>query len=247
MIGHSCHLLSAEKYRKMLLTRTQAHTLAQLLCTTTEEVLWAPARDRIRRQRPGARLQCRVGSGQATYHRFDPGQKQHSITYGVRMILAKYQAETATGWLSTREIEKRGYFDGRVSTRTLLAHTCCHEFAHLLQQVAGQRLRGSVHNQHFYDTLDELHDSGVAGEVKERLTERALHHGLQLPDSPFETAPAQLSRALWQTGDPVVFGSRSHTGLIQRVNRKTCTVKGTGSSTGLRYRVPFSLLRRLEL
>ncbi|WP_404366594.1 hypothetical protein [Marinobacter sp.] len=232
----------------MPLTRHDARTLGQLLCDTTEEVLWAPSRDRIRRQRPGARLECRVGSGQATWHRFDPALRQHCITYGVRMILAKYQADTAAGWLSAREIRKRRYFDGRVSTRTLLAHTCCHEFAHLLQQVAGQRLRGSVHNQHFYHILDELHASGAASEVKDRLTEGALKNGLPFPDSSFESPPALVSQTLWQAGDRVTFGSRGrcHTGLIQRVNRKTCTVKGTGPSTGLRYRVPFSLLSRPE-
>lgn len=227
---------------------TTTLTLGQLMCETTRVVLWSPARQWIRERAPGSTLACRVGSGQATYHRFDPQQKRHQITYGARMIAAKHQAESAAGWLSGREIRQRNYFGGELTTLNLLTHTCCHEFAHLLQHVAGQRYRGSVHNGHFYRILDELHQSGGAQAAREYLASGAGRLGVELPDRPFNPVDASQLLANWQVGDTVRFGAgkRQHQGEIVRVNRKTCTVEGTGPSRGLRYRVPASLLRQLH-
>jgi len=50
------------------------------------------------------------------------------------MICAKYQPETAVGWLSAREIRKRGYFDGEVKPRLIcwpipVATSLAHLFA----------------------------------------------------------------------------------------------------------------------
>ncbi|MDX1633680.1 MAG: hypothetical protein R3280_03510 [Marinobacter sp.] len=227
------------------LSAQEARLLARLLCDTTERVLWQDWRQRIQQQRPEASLVCRVGSGNATYHRFHAGRQQHSITYGSRMVVAKFRAETAHGWLSSREIEARNYFGGVVSTRHLLAHTCCHEFAHLLQQLAGHRYRGSVHNRHFYRLLDDLHRDGSAEHACDYLTDAARHHGLPLPDAAFPKAAALVAASTWRVGDAVRFGRDpgGHQGIIQKVNRKTCTVLGTGPSKGLTYRVPFGLLR----
>lgn len=216
------------------------------MCQATHDILWAPAEDWVRKKSPGARLALRVGSGQATYHRFDPRKKQHLITYGARMIAAKHQPETAQGWLSTREIRSRGYFDGEVSVLNLLAHTCCHEFAHLLQHSAGQRHYGSVHNRHFYEALDELHHSGAANATRLYLAEQASGCGIELSTAPFEFPSPTAEHRHWQVGDSVVFGDgrREIQGQVVRVNRKTCTVTVSQHARILRYRVPLSLLRR---
>ncbi|WP_036191328.1 hypothetical protein [Marinobacter lipolyticus] len=228
----------------MTISRNNAVGLGKLMCSVTEELLWQPAASWIRGRSSGGSLQCRVGSGQATYHRYDPRTRQHQITYGVRMIMAKQQAETAMGWLSSREILQREYFGGELTTLNLLAHTCCHEFAHLLQHSAGKRFHGSVHNHHFYEILDQLHESGGARAARDYLTGLARQHGLALPHEPFEIVQPQQLAADWQVGDAVRFGhgQTQHQGKIIRVNRKTCTVAGTGPSRGLRYRVPVSLL-----
>lgn len=229
-----------------LMTSNQARQLGQLMCDTTYDILWQPATGWLTDRLPGSSLQCRVGAGQATYHRFDPQRKQHLITYGVRMVEAKQQPDTAHGWLSSREIRKRGYFDGQLSPLNLLAHTCCHEFAHLLQQNAGKRFRGSVHNRHFYEILDELHASGGAVAVRRSLAIRAADLGMALSTEPFELPDPVVARKHWQVGEVVSFGAgtREIQGRIRRVNRKTCTVEGTGRSVGLRYRVPLPLLRK---
>lgn len=225
---------------------TDAPKLAQLMCDTTYDLLWQPANGSLAHRHQGSSLKCRVGAGQATYHRFDPQQKRHVITYGVRMVEAKQQPETAHGWLSSREIRKRGYFEGQLSPLNLLAHTCCHEFAHLKQQSAGKRFRGSVHNRHFYEILDELHASGEAAAVQQALAIRASDRGLPLSTEPFDLPDLNLARSHWQPGETVTFdsGRREIQGQICRVNRKTCTVEGIGRSAGTRYRVPLPLLRK---
>ncbi|MDV3504440.1 hypothetical protein [Marinobacter sp. M-5] len=228
--------------------QTTARALGTLMCDTTRTILWAPAEPWLRQQSTRSSLHCRVGSGQATYHRFDPQRKQHQITYGIRMIVAKHEAHSAAGWLSGREIQQRGYFGGELTTLNLLAHTCCHEFAHLLQHNAGKRFRGSVHNRHFYKILDQLHASGGAEAARDYLQRQAEQAGIELPHQRFESPHLRQLAANWQVGDSVQFGSgrRQHRGDIIRVNRKTCTVEGTGPSRGLRYRVPVSLLSRAD-
>jgi len=231
----------------MTIEAPTAHSIGQLMCDTTRAILWSPAQTWVREQVPATTLLCRVGSGQATYHRFDPRLKQHQITYGKRMIMAKHQPNAVGGWLSGREIRQREYFGGTVTTLNLLAHTCCHEFAHLIQHVSGQRYRGSVHNRHFYRILDELHISGGAKAAKRHLAIRAEEAGLSVPDEPIQAPDTRQLVANWAVGDAVGFGAgkRELEGRIIRVNRKTCTVDGTGRYRGLRYRVPLVLLRAL--
>lgn len=221
------------------MSKSPSHSsqLGELMCTVTEQVLWSSDLNP---------LVCRVGSGQATYHRFDSHSGQHRITYGVRMIEAKHQPETARGWLSSREIQRRGYFGGQLSALNLLAHTCCHEFAHLLQHNANQRYRGSVHNRHFYRILDDLHCNGHAETSRKALSDLAVERDLALSDEVFDIPELLDRQASWNIGDMVSFdtSTRELTGEILRVNRKTCTVQGTGPLRGVRYRVPVQLLRK---
>lgn len=221
--------------------------IGQLMCEATREILWHSAGDQLRSRASGAALRCRVGSGQATYHRYDSRRKLHLINYGLRMIAAKQQATSAEGWLSTREIQGRGYFGGELSTLNLLAHTCCHEFAHLVQYSAGHRTYGSVHNRHFYDILDRLHGSGTAEETRQFLLRESKRGGIQIPDTAFELPDRTKPSRQWHVGEPVSFGegARRREGEIIRVNRKTCTVQGTGMARGSRYRVPLSMLRKI--
>lgn len=232
----------------MLIEPSHGRTLGLLMCQVTQDELWSPALPAIRQRAPVSTLTCRVGSGQATYHRFDPHRNQHLITYGKRMVVDKFQPERAVGWLSSREIRRRGYFDGQVSTLNLLAHTCCHEFAHLLQQVSGKRYRGSVHNQHFYRILDDIHDTGDALRVREQLALKAEALGVGLPVQVIDAPASQRLSEHWSVGDRVGFraGRQRVEGKITRVNRKTCTVQGLGSHRHSRYRVPPQLLQRLS-
>ncbi|EDM46359.1 hypothetical protein MDG893_17357 [Marinobacter algicola DG893] len=113
--------------------------------------------------------------------------------------------------------------------------------------MSGKRYRGSVHNQHFYRILDELHTSGGAEAARRHLAAQAEKAGLSVPDVPIHAPDCRQLVANWAVGDAVAFGAgkRELEGRIIRVNRKTCTVEGTGRCRGLRYRVPLVLLRAL--
>lgn len=221
-----------------------SRAIARLMCNTTHKVLWSHFSDQLHLTRPRAHLECRTGSGRATYHRYDHRNQHHLITYGTRMVMAKQVAETAASWLSAREICSRGYFGGEISVLNLLAHTCTHEFAHLLQQHAGKRYHGSVHNEHFYQLLDRLNDIGLATATRHHLAESARQKGLFVDDRRMAMPTQQQQGGRWQKGDQVRFGegSAAREGQVLRVNRKTCTVEGTGASRGLRFRVPFVML-----
>lgn len=218
--------------------------LARLMARATHEILWEQAEPRAK----GVSLQCRAGRGRATYHRFDALKQHHDIVFGALMVADKRCPQASTNWLSTREIRQRGYWHGTVSMLNLLTHTCCHEFAHLQQTLAGDRQRGRVHTPFFYRLLDELHRSGQADTVKGFLRSHALQGDLPL-DEAVHPLPAGPARSGFSPGDRVRFGHppARKEGRVRRVNRKTCTVDGLGADRGRRYRVPPQLMQSLEL
>lgn len=197
---------------------------------------------------PGTRLRTRVGRGRATWHRYDPRRDDHCITIGLLMVADKAEPALCGGWLSAREIRGRGYFGGEVSELNLLAHGCCHEFAHLLQTRAGGRRYGEVHNAVFYQWLDRLHQSGSAGALRSSLAEAATARSLPLATEPVTPTADTEALMRFSPGDRVRFGQGLQ-GRVRRVNRRTCTVDGTGPCRGRRYRVPppmMTLVRETE-
>lgn len=222
--------------------------LGQLMCQATLRILWPVAAAWPGTRGRSGTLKCRVGRGRATYHRYDPQRQQHLITYGVHMIAAKQQADTAGAWLSAREIRSRDYFGGEPAPLNLLAHTCCHEFAHLLQCRTGERSYRSVHNRAFYRILDDLHACGHAQATRQFLADEARRLQLDLSAHPLPLPEPEDEARCWQTGQLVTFGEGRNRcqGRIIRVNRRTCTVTGTGACHGRWFRVPFPLLRPLS-
>src|SRR5699024_4560455 len=104
-------------------------------------------------------------------------------------------------------------------------------------------------NRHFYGILDELHNNGSAREVRQILAEHSKQSGVSLPSRPFELPDPDVQRARWRVGEAVLFaqGLQEFQGRITRVNRKTCTVAGTGQFRGRRYRVPLQMLKQAHL
>lgn len=217
--------------------------LAQLMAGITRDVLW----QRSGRASEGGRLHCRAGRGRATWHRFNPARAQHEIVFGALMVADKSCPRASAHWLSSREIRHRGYWGGTVSMLNLLAHTCCHEFAHLLQTRAGERQYGRVHTPAFYRLLDGLHEAGQADAVRSELKAKANRQGLPLADARYEESAA-AKPDLFRPGDRVRFGHAPalKEGRVRRVNRKTCTVEGLGADRGRHYRVPPQLMVAVE-
>lgn len=223
---------------------TTPHLLARLMCEATEQLLWQVDQAHLRKTRSQLRLDCRAGRGRATHHRAHHPD-EHQITYGIGMVSSKLDPAQRITWLSAREIQRRPYFAGHLGLASVLAHTCCHEYAHFLQSLAGERRRGEVHNAAFYRHLDSLHQDGRAQAIRTHLLQRAEGLRIALDDQP-PRLPATPARERWQPGEVVRFGrpgGPQHEGRIVRVNRLTCTVEGTGKDAGLRFRVGFGALR----
>jgi hypothetical protein len=68
--------------------------------------------------------------------------------------------EKAKEWRTGKEIMSRGYFNGDVSIKNTLVHVIMHEFAHHIQTMENKRLKGSVHNDGFYEILDRFYRDG---------------------------------------------------------------------------------------
>jgi hypothetical protein len=204
--------------------RQQCHAVAGLLCEATEQVLWREVQDWISSQPARHSLQCRVGAGEATYYR-PLANHRHLINYGSKMVASKLNPVMAAQWRTGREIAERGYFCGELTLPTLLAHTCCHEFAHLVQSINGWIRRGSIHNRNFYRIVDRMHAAGSGQRVLEHLEVRAADTGLPLVVS--HDVPQPTIANSFKRGELVSFEYRGRAvvGEVMRVNRKTVNVK----------------------
>lgn len=217
------------------MTTAYCHSVAQILCAATEKLyLEAGADWSMLRQRP---LACRVGTGLATYFRV--GRAGDMIVFGRKMVASKAAGED--NWLSCREIRRFGYFDSNESLQHLLAHTVCHEFAHLLQARLYKRVRGSVHNKAFYAILSELHQGAYGEQVLQFIVAAAEQANLPLerlasaePQLP-ELARGQLIR--FKYGDGIAAAR------VVRLNRKTVSAEPLDEKTPVKYwRIPYGLI-----
>ncbi|WP_426415363.1 hypothetical protein [Aestuariirhabdus sp. LZHN29] len=215
------------------------HRIAALLVRVTEQVLWREIQPWLNARGHRIELHCRVGSGRATHH--SQQGARHRITYGHKMVASKRCPRQAELWMTAREIRARGYFDGEPGYAELLAHTCCHEFAHLVQSLNGWYRRGSIHNAGFYRILDRIHRSGCASRVLQALRDGAHSEGLMLD---FSAAPAidtaQATPCSVRRGERVRFRFRGDlvSGVVTRVNRRTLRIEQHGVAGVDYFRVP---------
>ncbi|WP_138438003.1 hypothetical protein [Marinobacter shengliensis] len=194
----------------------------------------------------GHSLAARAGSGKATHHKFDRRRSRHVITIGQKMVEDKMTKASASLWLSAKEIMRHGFFGGDLTPPKLLAHTVLHEYAHALQTVRGERLRGSVHNPEFYSILRQLHtDHGamVLASVEEAFRQRQIDTGFRPEPTLRETPPpargpqtpfaARINSQRFAPGDAVAFEHKGETitATVTRVNDKTISIE-SGSIKG---------------
>lgn len=231
-----------------------AELIASALCEFTLNTLWHSPLTVEARARNHT-LNCRRGSGKATYHRYDPARRTHTIVFGRLMVKDKIDAVLAGSghlerWLTAREIRRRGYFGGELTLERALLHTCLHEFAHLLQVIAGGRLRGSVHNRYFYQELDALHGTldplaplSLSSEFPGWLAgSDVLQLAINAPKKK-SVASNELLAAL-PAGSLVSFRFRGEVvrARVLRKNRVNYQLAGIGGHSGQRFRCHPSLL-----
>ena len=215
--------------------------LAEILCRATHHVLWTPNEQWARQRKPQIVFQCRVGSGRATYHLHK--DNIHVITYGQKMLISKRNISDARSWITGYEIESRQYFGGRLNYAQLLAHTCCHEFSHLIQAINGWWKRGSIHNQDFYRILDQLHESDKAKQVLEFINTQACQQNIDL--NFFDASSSEENGSNFSVGDTVwlTINGEKVAGQVKRINKRTVSVYPTAQQSKVRYyRIPPSQL-----
>lgn len=232
--------------------------IAQIMCDLTRDIVW-PHAQRIARNNNGFLIDplvTRVGSGRKTYHTRTPvnNEYSHLITYGCKAVDEKRDLTRANGYLTGREIQERGYFNGDLTYPNMIAHTVIHETAHAIQTIVGKRLRNSVHNKHFYALLTELSDA-CDEEVLNELTCRALKYGLPLefdPDTYDASSDGKpmLSQPELKVGAVVSFKTRNgsrNLGVISRPGKsKTDMDVYRGEYQGQNVAVPNHLIQSLE-
>ena len=223
------------------------YRVADALCTSVTDVLLPATQSWFKHPPLLQQLRVRVGRGRATY--CQQQRDRYTITFGVRMVAEKSQPHLAAQWLTSHEMQRRGYCVGRPVLGELFAHTACHEFAHLVQQVNGWWRRGSVHNGVFYEVLDRLHAEGLAGAVLSHLTPHWQDTTL---DMTVRISKVKRHRSAppdhtFRVGDRVGFsasGAREVVGRIRRINRVTATVVPEDRRYRVSYyRVPFGMLK----
>lgn len=199
----------------------------------TQEILWRSTEQWIHSKNPQAQLLTRVGSGKQTYCRSESNNR-FTITYGMKMVESNLDQTLALSWLSTKEIQQRGYYDGQLTLLNLLSHTVCHEYVHIIQNLKDWRYDGSVHNEEFYYLMDRLHASPLAYKVRGFLQRECSQAGISLEFrsiSDLPTDPARTIKQDFSLGDTVKFKSKSGkvvTGRIKRVNQRTLSIQPDG-------------------
>lgn len=173
------------------------------------------------------KLTNRIGSGLATYCKYDRNNSLYTITYGKKMIKSKLNQNEIPYWLTYREILKYNYFDNDTSLASVLSHTICHEFSHLLQQHIGWHIKGSVHNAGFYEILSYIHDSGIARKVKNKLIIACSIENISLETEIIKSKDIPFKDYSFDLNDKISFEHKSKTynGVITKINRKTIIVK----------------------
>ena len=206
-----------------------------MLCAATEEILWPDVSQWSPAEPAGHRLECRVGRGEATYYRA-LGHRRHRLTFGWKMIASKHDPVLASQGLTGREMLQKGYFSGQFTLAALLAHTCCHEFAHLVQGLNGWMARGSIHNAQFYHVLDSLYAAGAGERVLDSIEQKVQMQGWSLAFAE-DTILTHSEVQQFRMGQLVSFEYRgaSVMGEVIRVNRKTVNVKPLKSRSTADY------------
>lgn len=166
-----------------VITTYQAQGIAKILIEATKILTDDHLKDWLKIKAPGLNLNVRAGSGKSTYFGYKYGRvnrdahTNHSITYGVRMIMSKYDAEMACRWTTAREITDFGYWGGQITLINLLAHVVIHETGHFINYILYPREDNSVHNAAFYNTLNRMCSNPISERVRAHIYSRMTELG----------------------------------------------------------------------
>lgn len=232
-----------------MITPYDASRVAHAMATIATSLLGAAYHDEFKAK--NAYVTAKAGKGKSTYHRAQSGN--HKLTFGPGMVGEKANGKGAA-WLSAREIKRYRFYNGDQSVSSLLAHTILHEFAHAIQTLRGERLRGSVHNPAFYRILTDLHAKhGEDVRTSLRGTLERLGIDVDTVRTQKTTAPSpatlqhQPNFGAIQVGLPVRIEHKGRLihGRVVRVNQKSVSVDGTENGYPVSCRVPPIMIKPL--
>jgi len=214
--------------------------IADILCKLTEEVLWNSNSFSDVMEFSNYKLKTRIGCGMATYCKFNPKENTFTITYGKKMIESKFNQQQAKLWMTYREVLSRNYYNQNTSLINILAHTVCHEFAHVIQLLTKPAIKGSIHNTSFYSILDKIHLSDEANIIRENLECYFSSNSISadyLTDSYSTDNKYMIDVSI---GDSVKFlhKKKVYTGKIIKINNKTVQIKVKKLLTATIWKVP---------
>ncbi|MDH5425540.1 MAG: hypothetical protein OEY29_11125 [Gammaproteobacteria bacterium] len=214
--------------------------IATVLCEITDQLVIDPAVNFNNRSLDDINFSSRMGSGHATYCKHDVRNNTYSITYGKKMIQSKLDENKIVNWLTWREISRYNYFSGDTSIASVLAHTICHEFSHLLQQYNKWHIKGSVHNKKFYHILNHLHQTGVAQNIKDQLLEQCDNLSVALEFETLKSEKPLVIEKQFSINDEICFSHKNKTynGRVIKVNKKTLIVSVASFLRKTEWKVP---------
>lgn len=216
--------------------------IATLMCDITETHLWNSELISENKLFTDIKLKTRVGSGMATYCKYDAINNIFTITYGKKMIASKFNPNQTKNWMTHREIKSKLYFQGETTLLNVLSHTICHEFAHIIQQMNRWCTKGSIHNNKFYYLLAQLHDSGIAETVRQELHDKFNKHFISAEyyDIPAEKYIEQQHS--FCMNDRISFNHKKKMiyGKIIKINKRTLIVNVKSLLRNTQWKVPKS-------
>jgi len=221
--------------------------ISHTLCHVAEAILWEHAKDWALKKNPAVTFKTRIGTGKATYCRTHRGNHGHFVlTFGQGMVASKFETVKAPNWLTAQELRTRGYFNGRFYVPELLAHTVCHEFAHVIQVINDWRSKQSVHNDYFYQVLDRIHASGHADKVLLTLQQMWAEAELDMKFIDEGQATNLLTVEDFTRGEMVnyEYEGAQRLATVMRLNRKTVGIVFNADGFKYKARVSPALLRK---
>jgi len=212
--------------------------IAEFLCQLTEDHLWNSTSfsDVIAFDR--YKLKTRIGCGMATYCKFNPKENMFTINYGKKMIESKFNQQQVKLWMTYREVDSRHYYNRVTTLINILAHTVCHEFAHVIQQVTKSISKGSIHNAHFYSILDKIHTSDESVIIRQKLEHFFLKNAIS-PE--YEDKSLSTNNVFdVQIGTTASFSHKKKviSGVVIKINKKTVQIKVKKFLTDTVWKVP---------
>jgi hypothetical protein len=219
--------------------------IANLLVKSVNAILLPHYKDWFSEEYPDHSLEIKAGSGKSTCHRFYPYTKTHVLTFGKKMIESKIHSQLKSSqWTTGKEINNRNYYGGNLTIQNCLAHCVIHEFAHFIQSLKFKREMNSVHNDDFYNILDEMHFKLNFDElVLDFLNKHKIFSELCFENDFTKEMPSKFNKNSMNIGNRITYKGKSGEteGFVTKINPKRVVVRTSRGGVSVPYTLVLSV------